>query len=234
MAAPEADPHGVVAAVPLATHHWPAAYAPGFSSTCFGCRPVALVGRKKREAHGGVLVPGVAGHPTGTSFVGRTVFGYPSLHHHGKREAEPEAHGLYHAYGYPYYGYGYGYGRRYGHYIGKRSAEPHGIAGHPGHATSYVGRTVFGYPSLHHYGKREAEPEAHGLYHAYGYPYYGYGYGYGRRYGHYIGKREAEAEPEPEAEPEADPHYGLYGYATYGYGYPYGYYHYGYPYAYGK
>ena len=165
MAAPEADPHGVVAAVPLATHHWPAAYAPGFSSTCFGCRPVALVGRKKREAHGGVLVPGVAGHPTGTSFVGRTVFGYPSLHHHGKREAEPEAHGLYHAYGYPYYGYGYGYGRRYGHYIGKR---------------------------------------------------------------------EAEAEPEPEAEPEADPHYGLYGYATYGYGYPYGYYHYGYPYAYGK
>merc|ERR1711892_816696 len=79
---------------------------------------------------------GVARHPYGyaRSFVGPTTYGYP-------------------AYGYGH-GLGYGYGHGYGHF-GKRSAEPHGVvalappvgvAGSPGLATSYVGRTVFGYP----------------------------------------------------------------------------------------
>merc|ERR1712141_602216 len=62
---------------------------------------------------------GVAGHPTGTSFVARSPQGL-----RGKRSAEP------------YYGYGfYGYGPyRYGP----------GVAGHPGAATSYVARSVQG------------------------------------------------------------------------------------------
>merc|ERR1712179_509553 len=85
-----------------------------------------------------------------------------------------------------------------GHF-GKRSAEPHGVvalghplgvAGHPGHATSYVGPTTFGYPRLH-YGKRsadadaEAEADADAHYGLYGYG--GYGYGFPGGYTHVSG-----------------------------------------------
>jgi len=55
----------------------------------------------------------------------------PTHHFLGKREAEAEPHYGYGAYGHGYghgYGYGgYGYARHgyYGHYLGKRSAEPH-------------------------------------------------------------------------------------------------------------
>merc|ERR1712080_358815 len=64
---------------------------------------------------------GVAGHPTGTSFVARSPQGL-----RGKRSAEPWG------YGYPYgfYGHPYVYGP--------------GIAGHPGAATSYVARSPQG------------------------------------------------------------------------------------------
>ena len=64
---------------------------------------------------------GVAGHPTGTSFVARSPQGL-----RGKRSAEPWG------YGYPYgfYGHPYAYGP--------------GIAGHPGAATSYVARSPQG------------------------------------------------------------------------------------------
>merc|ERR1712119_140401 len=76
-------------------------------------------------------------------------------------------------------------------------------------------------------GKRsaDAEPEAeadayygYGGYGRYGYGGYGYGRGYGYGgYGHYLGKRSADA--------EAEPHYGYYGYPyAYGY-YPYGLHH---------
>ena len=119
----------------------------------------------------------------------------PTHHFIGKREAEAEPHygygyGGYGGYGYGGYG-GYGYGHRYGHYLGKRSAEPHfgyapyaygfhpyalrplagplataagptGIAGH-GTGTSYVARSPQGLR-----GKRSADPY-------YGYGFYGYG-----------------------------------------------------------
>jgi len=75
----------------------------------------------------------------------------------GKRSADPE----------PYYGYGYGYG------LGFYGP---GIAGHPGLATSFVGRSPQGLR-----GKRSADAEPG--YGYYGYPayrgYYGYPYGLG-------------------------------------------------------
>merc|ERR1719150_569962 len=62
------------------------------------------------------------------------------------------------------------------------------------------------------------------------------GYPYARHYGHYYGKRSADAEPTAAAEPtaDADAFYGYYGHgyglAHHGYGYAHhGYY--GYPYA---
>ena len=58
------------------------------------------------------------------------------------------------------------YGCRPYHFIGKRSAEPHGtgVAVHPGVATSFVGPTTYGYPHVLplHYGKRSADAEPHG------------------------------------------------------------------------
>merc|ERR1712241_968963 len=76
---------------------WPAAYGPGFSSMCFGCRG-------KREAEADALMPGYGRHPTGVSYRGRTIYGYkPWVFGRRKREADAE----------PYYGIG-----------GKRSAEP--------------------------------------------------------------------------------------------------------------
>ena len=122
-------------------------------------------------------------------------------------------------------------------------AEPHGVAVHPYTGTSFVGRTIYGYPRGY-YGKRSAEPHV------------GYGPGLAVHPGlatsyvgrtihglpHY-GKRDAEAEAAPEAaadaEADADAFYGYYGYApaAYGgfrYGWPGGYAHvsglYGYPY----
>merc|ERR1712170_339429 len=132
--------------------------------------------------------------------------------------ASPDADAFYGQYQWPGYGVvtPYGavsstcYGCRPYHFIGKRSAEPHGtgVAVHPGVATSFVGPTTYGYPHvlpLHH-----------------------------------IYKREAEAAPEAEASPDADAFYGYYGhpvaYGGYGYGWPGGFtsvsgvYGYGYPY----
>merc|ERR1711936_1373242 len=145
---------------------WPGVVAPGFESTCFGCR-----GKRSADAHYG--------------------YGY----------------GRGYGYGYPYGGYGYG---RYGHYLGKRSAdaeaEPHlgyygypyaygyypyalhlpkvapiakdGVAVHPGVATSFVSRSPQGAR-----GKRSAEPWG------YGYPYgfYGYPYHYGAGVAGHVG-----------------------------------------------
>merc|ERR1712001_421117 len=107
----------------------------------------------------------------------------------------------------------------------------------------------------------DAEPEADAAYFGYGYPYayagvpfgsstgldpitqgldaatqgyvpyYGYGHHAYGAYGHYYGKRSADAEAEAEAEPEA--FYGHYGY-PYGYNLGYaGYGYAGYPYTYG-
>ena len=189
--------------------------------------------------YGGLYGLGVAAHPFGRSFVGSTVYGY-SPFRYGKRSADADADAFYGGYGQRRFGHGYpyAYGYRRGFYgkrsadaetapevsgYGKRSAEPHsivghahglglGIAGHPGYGTSYVGRTVYGYPSLR-YGKRSADADAH--YRTYGYGRYSYGspYGYGYRRGHFYGKRSADA----------DAHYRSYGYGRYAYGSPYGY-----------
>ena len=76
---------------------------------------------------------GIAGHPTGTSYVGRTIWGL------GKRSADAEPEAEAEAVAVPeatpeaapeaHYGYGYGLG-----FYGP------GIAGQPGLATSFVGR----------------------------------------------------------------------------------------------
>jgi len=190
----------------------------------------------------GYYGPGIAGHPgLATSFVARSPQGL-----RGKRSAEPY-YGYYGQYSWPsysapgftstvhrslstkdlcvwgargkrsadpepYYGYGYGLGY-YGH--------GHlGIAGHPGHATSFVARSPQGLR-----GKRSADAEPH--YGGYGYGHVGYGYGLPSGYAHFsglhhYGKRSAEAEP----------YYGRYGYGGYGYG-GYGYGGYGYGRGYG-
>merc|ERR1712083_981066 len=150
---------------------------------------VALCSPDADAFHGyGGFGLGVAAHPFGRSFIGSTVYGY-SPFRYGKRSADADAF----------------YGKRSAEVetapevsgYGKRSAEPHGVvghvhglglgvAGHPGYATSYVGRTVYGYPSLG-YGKRSADADAH--YRAYGYGRYSYGspYGYGYRRGYFYG-----------------------------------------------
>merc|ERR1712012_487031 len=117
----------------------------------------------------------------------------------------------------PLYGYGYGYGlygpgiaahpgyaTSYTHRspqgIGKRSAEPephlYGQYAWPSVSGPYFTSTCFGCR-----GKRsvDAEPEADAHY---GYGYAGYGYGlpghsyasFGTPYGHYLGKRSADAD----------------------------------------
>jgi len=145
-----------------------------------------------QQAWPGVRAPGFEGTCYGCRPVG---------HYLGKRsaEADPEPYygygGHYGGYGYGGYGYARGYGGYgYGHYLGKRSAEPHygfpyayglyhpyalsagplatsagptGIAGH-GTGTSYVARSPQGLR-----GKRSAEP------------YYGYAGFYGHPYGYY-------------------------------------------------
>merc|ERR1711973_174441 len=128
-AAPEADAEpGYLVAPALynAYPNWPGVSTPYFSSTCFGCR-----GKRSAEADADAYygygyaalpyyrpyLPGVAGHPTGTSFVARSPQGL------GKRSADA------------LYGYGivpvttstYGYG-----------PSGYGIAqGHPGYASSF-------------------------------------------------------------------------------------------------
>merc|ERR1712083_423152 len=190
-----------------AQYQWPAAYAVGpyghgFSSTCYGCRPVGhFLGKRSADAdafyglyggYRGLYGLGYArayGYGPGVAHYGYYGYGGYGLGvpHHPYALAHPYVG--YPAFGYPAYGYGL-YGL-HGHF-GKRSAEPHGVvalahplgvAGHPGHATSYVGPTTFGYPRLH-YGKRSADADA---------------------------------------EADADAHYGLYGYGGYGYGFPGGY-----------
>merc|ERR1739842_72877 len=156
-----------------------------------------------------------------------------------------------HAFGaYPYglraYGaYPYAYGGYYGHYAPL-------VAGASSHQHVSTPAATYGISQIH---KRsaDAEPEAeadaeaaaayYGGYYGRGYG-YGYGYGLGHRgyyggyyghpygyraygYGHYLGKRSADAEPEADAEAGV----ALYGHA---FGYPYGLRAYGaYPYAYG-
>ena len=135
---------------------WPGVVGPGFESTCYGCG----LGKRSADAEPEAWAPygyglgwGVAGHPgAAVSYTQRSPQGL------GKRSAEP----------WGYYGLGYGLGvaghptgvsytQRSPQGIGKREAEeedPKALATHPSGGTSYVGRTVFGYPV-----KRSAEGE---------------------------------------------------------------------------
>ena len=131
---------------------WPTYSAPGFSSTCWGCR-----GKRSAEAdaepgyygypygsygynYGSYSYPhsfgyrsygpGIAGHPgAATSFTYRSPQGL-----RGKRSAEADAEP-------GYYGHPYGYGL-YRPYYGYRAYGP-GIAGHPT-GTSFTYRSVQG------------------------------------------------------------------------------------------
>merc|ERR1712211_185702 len=124
-------------------------------------------------------------------------------HHLGHHFGHGLAYG--HGYGHGYYGHPYAYG----HYYGKRSADAEPAAdadayyGYPLVAAVPRVSTVHGGP-LH-----GLTAVSHGL------------------YGHYYGKRSADAEPTAAAAPEADAyyhhgyaHYGHHGYLGY-YGHPY-------------
>merc|ERR1739845_133942 len=113
----DADAHGLINNVnrvsglspfPSYTSAWPGAHV-----------MVNHFGKRSADADPEADAWGVAGHPYGgTSYVGRTVWGFPSMHHYGKRSADADPHMM----------------------------PMTGIAMHPGGATSYVGRTVWGFP----------------------------------------------------------------------------------------
>jgi len=194
---------------------------------------------------------GVAHHPYGGSaYRARTVYGYPSrVRYLHKREAEADAEAE------PGYGYHAGYYSPRSYSYGYNVHQSH-----PGYARSYQYRSQAGLGG-HYLHKREAEADAE--------PGYGYRYGYTGRYyqprsysfgynvhqghpgyarssvsvhqagGHYIHKREAEAEP-GYGYHSLGYKYGrgyarafsyvaptTYGYPSHGYGYGYrsGYYH---------
>merc|ERR1711962_1243565 len=119
LAAPGAEPGYLAPALYNAYPNWPG-YSTAYSSTtCFGCR-----GKRSADADAYYgyapfyrgFYAGVAGHPTGTSYVARSAQGI------GKRSADADADAYYgypyaygygypHAYGYRSYGYPYGYAR---------------------------------------------------------------------------------------------------------------------------
>merc|ERR1739849_10195 len=110
---------------------WPGVAGPGFSATCYGCRPYGygFYGHPYGYGYYGhprAVIPtaagptGVAGHPSGTSYVAHGV----PLGARGKRSAEP----YYGYYGHPFAYRGFGYG----------------VAGHPGAATSFVQNSPWG------------------------------------------------------------------------------------------
>merc|ERR1712183_251557 len=154
---------------------WPSVRAPGFSSTCWGCRgkrsaePSPFYGHFYPYAHA-IAHPAL---PAVVDNVNQVSGPFPHAAYtaawpgasvsnsHGKKkrsaDAEPEADAEADADADAYYGY-YGYGG-------------HGYA-LPGHSYAHFG---YGYP-YHHYGKRSAEPEPHYGYYGYPYGYYGYPY----------------------------------------------------------
>merc|ERR1719300_1775142 len=100
-------------------------------------------------------------------------------------EADADADAYYgHGYGHGYYGHPYAFG----HYYGKRSADAEPAA----EADAYYG---YGYPLV---AAAPAVSTVHGG------PLHGLTSVYGGLYGHYYGKRSADAEPTAAAAPEAD------------------------------
>merc|ERR1719427_2346901 len=167
--------------------------------------PLALASAEPEPGYYRSSYGGVAHHPYGgSSYRGRTVYGYTShcSHYLHKREAEADAEpGYGHYYQPRSYSFGYnvhqshpGYAHSYqyrsqagGHYLHKREAE---ADAEPGYA--YSGHYQPSY-SVSHYQPRS---------YSYGYNVHqshpGYAHSYQSRYqagGHYLHKREAEAEP---------------------------------------
>ena len=158
VAAPEAEAeagyYGYLPAVYNSYPNWPGVSTPFSSSTCFGCR-----GKRSADAEPGYLGygygyapaygfgyraygPGIAGHPTGTSFVARSPQGL-----RGKREAEAEAE----AEAEPYLSYGYGYPATYAAGYGYPAYAGYGYA-YP-RAYGYAARAYgYAYPSAYGYG----------------------------------------------------------------------------------
>merc|ERR1711899_103507 len=103
---------------------WPAVAGLGVESTCFGCRPFHILGKRSADpaihpeglvlTHNNNLYSGFTGNHYATGLPGRS---FAAVTHLGKREAEPTADAD--AEADPYYGY-YGYGRRYGYGLGYR------------------------------------------------------------------------------------------------------------------
>merc|ERR1712018_676269 len=130
---------------------WPSVSGPYFTSTCFGCRGKRSADAEpEADAHYGYGLPG---HSYAS-------FGTPYGHYLGKRSADADAHGLINNVNrvsglspFPSYTSAWPGAHVMVNHMGKRSADadPHmmpmtGIAMHPGGATSYVGRTVWGFP----------------------------------------------------------------------------------------
>merc|ERR1712212_227403 len=116
--------------------NWPGVRAPGFSGTCWGCRPL---GKRSADAEADAE-PGYYGYPYyGLHYgfgYGHALPGHSYAHVHralGKRSAEP---GYYHPYG--FYGYPYHFG-----YHALKPLKP-GTVVHPGLATSFVERSPQG------------------------------------------------------------------------------------------
>merc|ERR1711981_204147 len=133
--------------------HWPGAAGPGFSATCWGCRPYGYghyLGKRSADAEPAPYYGyGFYGHPYG-------YYGYGLAH---PRAVIPTAAGPTGVAGHPgaatsYVTHGVPLGAR-----GKRSAEPYygyyghpfayrgfgyGVAGHPGAATSFVQNSPWG------------------------------------------------------------------------------------------
>merc|ERR1711981_207428 len=150
---------------------WPSVSGPYFTSTCFGCRGKRSADAEpEADAHLGY---GYAGYGYGLPGYSYASFGTP-YHYLGKRSADADAHGMINNVNrvsglspFPSYHSAWPGATVMVNHMGKRSADadPHfmgGVAGHPYGGTSYVGRTVWGFPSMgHHYGKRSADADPH-------------------------------------------------------------------------
>merc|ERR1711936_276853 len=148
---------------------WPSVSGPYYTSTCYGCRGKRSADAEpEADAHLGY---GYAGYGYGLPGYSYASFGTP-YHYLGKRSADADAHGIIDNVNYvsglspfPMYTASWPGAHVMVNHMGKRSADPHymgGVAGHPYGGTSYVGRTVWGFPSMgHHYGKRSADADPH-------------------------------------------------------------------------
>merc|ERR1711994_139959 len=149
---------------------WPSVSGPYYTAACWGCR-----GKRSADAdpHGMInnvnRVSGLSPFPSyHSAWPGATVM----VNHMGKRSADANAHGIIDNVNYvsglspfPSYTAAWPGAHVMVNHMGKRSADPHymgGVAGHPYGGTSYVGRTVWGFPSMgHHHGKRSADADPH-------------------------------------------------------------------------